>query len=105
MESVPVVLDLTARAARRRLEAEQTEDLLLAEKLSSVDGDLVDVLIEEVLFVTEDARDPLFDRALADVAIDGDGILLPDPVRAILGLPLDSWVPPAVEVNDVGRTL
>ena len=47
----------------------------------------------------KDPVDPLFNRVLADVSIDGDGILLPQPMCSVFGLPLVGFKPNNAKIS------
>src|SRR6266852_7094323 len=44
----------------------------------------------------------LLDRSSADELVDDDALLLTDPEGAVRRLVLHCWIPPTIEVNDVG---
>jgi hypothetical protein len=64
-------------ARPRHVQAEQGEQLVLRQVARQLEGNVVHHLVEERLLAPQHAVDALLDGTLADLAEDGDGVLLP----------------------------
>src|SRR2546428_424337 len=82
-------------------QAEKTEQLRAGEYRLEVERHFVDDILEQTPFAAQHDFDALLHGLLARVGVDVHRVGLAQTMAAILGLALDRWIPPPVEVEHV----